>query len=75
MFHFHKWSKWSNPIQTRGLFRNKQQWRFCLVCNKAIFRTLRRDKETRIEYITKALGDIDAKEIKPCKDTHKKLKD
>lgn len=53
----HKYSKWSDPVQTyNGGY--KQQWRACIHCNKAQFRTLLWDKQTSIVAIQNALDRI-----------------
>lgn len=52
-FCWHKWSRWSDPIQTYD--GNKQQWRVCEHCNKAQFRTLGWDKLTDLSHILDAL--------------------
>ena len=49
-FHFHKWTPWSDPVQTLN-GGHKQQWRVCQHCNKAVFRTLSWDKQTTITAV------------------------
>jgi len=53
---FHKWSKWSQPIVTYN--SNKQQWRVCTECNKAMFRTLRWDKQADISKVNQVIDGI-----------------
>lgn len=53
-FCFHRWTPWSDPVQTyEGGY--KQQWRVCQHCNKATFRTLRWDKQTSITVVGAAV--------------------
>ena len=54
MFCLHKWSKWSNPVETYNT-GHKQQWRVCEKCNKAEFRTLGWDKQTSISSVETAV--------------------
>lgn len=56
LFHFHDWSKWTDPITT--YCSNKQQWRVCEHCNKAQFRTLWWDKQTPLASILSALKEL-----------------
>lgn len=53
-FCFHKWSPWSDPVQTYNN-GHKQQWRTCLHCNKASFRTMWWDKMTSISLVSAAI--------------------
>lgn len=57
LFCIHKWSKWSNPIDTYNSGK-KQQWRVCEHCNKATFRTLRWDEQTTLTAIIDAIRSI-----------------
>lgn len=54
---FHKWSKWSRPINTYA-GGNKQQWRVCETCGKAVFRTIRWDKQSTISDINAAIDEV-----------------
>ena len=53
LFHMHKWSKWADPVQTYS--GHKQQWRVCIHCNHASFRTLFWDKQTHLGAIIESL--------------------
>lgn len=52
---WHKWSNWSDPVMTRGLY--KQQWRCCKKCNKADFTTLRLD-DSALHHVLSSLASI-----------------
>lgn len=54
---FHKWSKWSDPISTY-CSAGKQQWRVCTKCNKADFKTLRWDKQSRLKDVLTATKQV-----------------
>ena len=51
----HDWGKWSNPIDTYNS-GHKQQWRVCENCGKAVFRTLKWDKQSNTTDVINALG-------------------
>lgn len=53
-FCWHKYGKWSDPIQTHNS-GHKQQWRVCQHCNKAQFRTLRWDTQSYLRDVLDAL--------------------
>lgn len=54
---FHKWSRWSDPVQTYN-HGHKQQWRVCEHCNKAQFRTLRWDNQTMLTSVLDAIKSL-----------------
>lgn len=60
-FHIHKYSKWSDPVETYNS-GNKQQWRCCTVCNKADFSTLWWDRQTSLVTVLAALRSVALKE-------------
>ena len=55
--HIHKYSKWSEVIETHNS-GHKQQWRVCTTCNKADFRTLWWDSQTNIREIIRVIRDL-----------------
>jgi hypothetical protein len=57
-FCWHKWSKWSRPIVVYNA--HKQQWRSCIKCEKAQFRTLGYDKFADVKEVNKSLDEIAA---------------
>lgn len=57
MIHLCKWSAWSDPVQTHDS-GHKQQWRCCIACNKATFRTLWWDKQTPLAFVISALNAV-----------------
>jgi hypothetical protein len=60
-FHFHDWSKWSDPVRAsvHGVFGyRKQQWKICKVCNKVKFRTLWWDGESNLGDVLEALRKV-----------------
>ena len=57
LIHFHVWSRWTDPVDT-GNGVHKQQWRVCIHCNCAAFRTLSWDKQTSLCQITESLKII-----------------
>lgn len=53
---WHKWSKWSDPVQTyRG---NLQQWAVCKKCNKCRFRNLGWHQQTAMTEILQAIAKV-----------------
>lgn len=56
-FCWHKWSKWSDPVQTYSM-GTKQQWKVCEHCNKVAFRNLRWDKITNLSDILAAIKSV-----------------
>ena len=59
--HLCRYSKWGEPV---GTYNNghKQQWRACVVCNKAQFRTLRWDNQTTLTSVLHSLQSAFAQE-------------
>ena len=55
--HFHKYSKWSDPINTYDS-GHKQQRRVCEVCNKAQFRAMRWDKQSALVIILESIKGL-----------------
>ncbi len=55
-FGLHTWSRWSMPIVTETW--DKHQWRVCLDCNKAQFRTLRIGCGAAVNHICEAIREV-----------------
>ena len=60
-FHLCLYSKWGTPINTYET-GHKQQWRSCVVCNKAQFRTLQWDKQAMLQSVLNSLQSAFAQE-------------
>ena len=53
---FHNWSKWSRPLTSE--IKTKLQWRVCLKCGKAIYRSIPKGANMDDAIINGALDEV-----------------